>query len=714
MQDVRTLADALRAQGAASRHRRLLVLQGDRGWAREGAVEASAGATLWLARSAPGDAEALFGRASRGALGRGLDTVVVDLHDGLDPEAVGAAVGAVRAGGLLVLLLPRGEELAKDPLATRLVVQPFVRSDVGRAFVDRFLTALSRSPSVCWLSQGRTTGLPQAGPEAPPLVPAEDGCWTSDQSTAVTALTSSPEPVVLVSDRGRGKSSALGLAAAALLAAEPTLQVTVTGPGALAVQPVFERAAERGAAAERLRFARPDVLLTEPRAGDLLLVDEAAALPVPALERLLATHPRVAFATTVHGYEGTGRGFALRFRGVLDRERPGWREVQLQEPIRWASGDPVEAWAFDALLLAAEAAPARDVRDAAVGSVSAVRLERAHLAADEHQLRELFGLLVLAHYRTTPTDLRRLLDAPNLEVFALKHGGHVVAAALVAREGGFDEAGAEVLCVGRERPRGHMLPEVLATQLGRRAGATLTSARVVRIAVHPALWGRGLGSCLLGAVAAQARADGASLLGTGFGVTERLVRFWRRAGLAPVRLGLLPGAASGVRSIVMLQGLDPAGRELPAATHARFGDQLPDLLGDPLRGLDPELALRLLDGATTGPALDAQDRAELFASIFGPRVADATIRPVFDLVRAGLADRSARAGLTDEQRRLLLLRVVQRRRWPEVAERMGVPRDEAMRALRVALMPLARHYFADETGEAARRYGRVAEGDDGA
>jgi tRNA(Met) cytidine acetyltransferase len=65
-------------------------------------------------------------------------------------------------------------------------------------------------------------------------------------------------------------------------------------------------------------------------------------------------------------------------------------------------------------------------------AIEAVALDRDALVADETQLREFFGLLVHAHYRTTPGDLHRLLDAPNLRLHALRHRGQVVAACLLA------------------------------------------------------------------------------------------------------------------------------------------------------------------------------------------------------------------------------------------------------------------------------------------
>lgn len=69
-----------------------------------------------------------------------------------------------------------------------------------------------------------------------------------------------------------------------------------------------------------------------------LLIDEAAAIPTPLLQRLIAAFPHVLMTTTVQGYEGTGRGFLLKFCTAL----PDCRIHRLDRPLRWASGDPLE------------------------------------------------------------------------------------------------------------------------------------------------------------------------------------------------------------------------------------------------------------------------------------------------------------------------------------------------------------------------------------
>ena len=129
-------------------------------------------------------------------------------------------------------------------------------------------------------------------------------------------------PFVLTADRGRGKSASLGIAAASLIK-EGAEQIIVTAPSMAAADVIFRHAADRlGVAIEKagvirwrnslLMFKAPDELANQQEPCDLLLVDEAAAIPAPLLKRLLNAYARIVFSSTIHGYEGTGRGFSVR------------------------------------------------------------------------------------------------------------------------------------------------------------------------------------------------------------------------------------------------------------------------------------------------------------------------------------------------------------------------------------------------------------------
>ena len=256
------------------------------------------------------------------------------------------------------------------------------------------------------------------------------GALTSCQVSAVEAVRKvvtghRKRPLVLTADRGRGKSAALGLAAASLLA-ERNIKIVVTAPSYLASQTVFQHvAAQFGLPFSNqkqlevgkgsIEFIAPDALLSELPSADVVLVDEAAAIPAPILQSLLQTFNRLVFSSTIHGYEGTGRGFAVKFRQQLDSIMPQWRGVEMKQAIRWADNDPLEQWVFNALLLDAEIATiGLDVANAQYEYLDKVQLLRS-----PSLLSSLFGLLINAHYQTSPADLVNLLDDRCLTCMAM-------------------------------------------------------------------------------------------------------------------------------------------------------------------------------------------------------------------------------------------------------------------------------------------------------
>lgn len=646
----------------------------------------------------PGVSPVKAGRAAE-ILGREFDAVVLDARDGLDADALGAVAGTIRAGGALVLVTPLMEAWPhyRDPEYARLGVA--AGEQVGGGFLRRLVRVIRRHPHVRLLPGGLPLNL---APQRRAQAGAADGCCTEDQRGAVRELVHlghgrARRPVVLSADRGRGKSAALGLAAAQLLR-DGYGRIVVTGPRPAVAEQVFVHAARRlpgaEAAAGRLRiaggelvFRMPDELAGDeaPDAARVLLVDEAAAIPAPLLERLLARYPRIAFATTVHGYEGTGRGFAVRFHEVLNRRTPQWRRRFLRTPIRWAEGDPLERFVSDALLLDAAAAPDAVAAAAEPDSLALVALPRARLLQREGLLRELFGLLVLAHYRTRPFDLRVLLDTPNVRLFVGLQQGHVVAAALVAIEGGFDAATARAIGSGRRRPQGHLMPETLAAHLGLQDAAQRVGARVVRVAVHPQARRRGLGTHLIAALPVLLT-EPVEYWGSCFGATAPLLRFWRGAGYVPVRLSVTRGAASGAHSALVLGGGGELAGTLRRRARRRMAGQLPAQLADPLARLEPEVAAALLDGLGEAGAVPGEDDwRDAVAFVAGHRMFEVVPGSLSRLALWALS-RRCDGTLGEAERDALILKLLQKRGWPACARALGVAgRGQVLALMRAAI-----------------------------
>ena len=723
------LATKLKARASVSNQRLALVLAGSGGWTLSAALAAlptDAGEpVVWLSeRAVPG--RCLPVSRGDGLLGSEVDVLIYDAHSGFDPDSFGAALGALRGGGLLLLLTPDLESWPRvpDPQAARVAVHPLVASQVTARFLSRFARALTRSDGVVLLSEAdpipHEPNLHELISHAPPSSTAAlatvsgpgGDCRTPDQVRALEAILATARgrarrPLVLFSDRGRGKSSVLGIAIARLLEQERR-SILVTAPRRSAVDPLFRHAARllpsarvqanrishRGALME---FLPPDALCRFPRVADLLLVDEAAGIPTPLLEDLLRRHPRVVFATTVQGYEGTGRGFEVRFRRTLDRLTPNWREMRMETPIRWAPDDPLERLANHALLLNAAPADEGQVALALPRTCRFERLDRDALADDETTLSQLFGLLVLAHYQTRPMDLRHLLDGPNVRVYALFHQGKVVATALVAIEGGFEPDLSRDIFEGRRRPRGHLLPQTLCAHAGIQEATALRFARVIRIAVHPAAQGRGLGRHLLERVVAEACAEGLDLAGSSFGATKGLLDFWGHCGFRPVHMGTSRNAASGAHAAVVLHPLSPAGESLQELALERSGRRLPSLLAEPLRDLEPEIAGCLLGQAQRDEwSPDPRERRELEAFAFALRSYEAALPLLARLVSARIGEALRTGRIDDSERDVLVCKPLQHRDWSETARLLDLTgRAQIIALLRTAAGKLIEHCEPD-------------------
>ncbi|NHX32963.1 tRNA(Met) cytidine acetyltransferase, partial [Escherichia coli] len=214
-------------------------------------------------------------------------------------------------------------------------------------------------------------------------------------------------------------------------------------------------------AGKKINFWSPDSLLAYCRSNenitaDWLIIDEASAIPNYILRELVGYFPRVLLTTTVDGYEGTGRGFTLKFCASLAH----FTLLQLDNPMRYAANDPLELWVNEALLLQEPA-----TQTVFAGNIEYKALTQASLAENNEQLKAFYGLLMSAHYRTSPLDLRRLLDAQQQHFMVAKTESHNCAylgALWMVDEGQLTESLSWQIWAGLRRPRGNLVVQSLA------------------------------------------------------------------------------------------------------------------------------------------------------------------------------------------------------------------------------------------------------------
>ncbi len=666
----------------SDRHRRCIVLEGSPLETLKQAVELTSrlepATVLWVVhRNEDGDrtrhteSGIVSPRKARSLLGRSFSAVILDAHDGLDPDLLAICHGFVLGGGALVLRL--GKTLpAPDPTLAAL---PFGPTDVGLRFERRARQRLAPFH----------TDITPLTP--PPHIPA----GTAEQAALVQRLVDlvldHSGPIAITADRGRGKSSALGLALAEIARRRPTLSFVITADDPDAVRETFrffDGTTDNLELHPRWRFL--EALLSGPTVP-LVVIDEAARVPVPVLNRLAERHPRLLCLTTVHGYEGTGRGFVLRFLARLERRlepTAPLHRLTLSEPIRWSSGCPLERLVSDLLLLSAEPAPLDDTADDTTFEI----LDRQALSSNDARLGDLFGLLVHAHYRTTPGDLMRLLDAPNLAIHAAVTGRRIIAACLVAFEGGLAPELCARVAAGKERLRAHALADALVAHLGETDAGSLRMVRSVRIATHPGLRRKGLARQLVEHVHASYRVD---LFGTLFGADSDLIAFRRSLGYRVVRVSASRNARTGEPSVMMLRPVSDAARRLVEHLESELAQELPAQLelleSDGILfddGLAESLGEDLPSVALRSPE---EDEACVLAYLESPRTFEAHANTIARWVKR---HRQALDALPPEMRTLLEARVLSRLSWPEAQRLAGLPTiPAAMRLLRRALRAMA-------------------------
>ena len=488
-----------------------------------------------------------------------------------------------------------------------------------------------------------------------------------------------------------------------------------------------------------IQYFRPDET-DKFQSAEIVAIDEAAAIPLPTVKALMTqtSGDRLTFmSSTVNGYEGTGRALSLKLiqelRGRRNTQheaanaaasaiagpRQGGKseakvheqrwaaasqavasssnnsgplsEVQLSTPIRYADGDPVEAWLNNLLCLDCESestlklvggAPAP--ADCELYSVDRDALFSFHTLSEAF-LQKVMGLYCSAHYKNTPNDLQMLSDAPAHSLFVLLSPSaeqdansipDVLAVIQVALEGKISRKAVEAQLARGHRSAGDLIPWTISQQFGDSKFAQLSGARIVRVAVHPAVQSMGYGSRAMELLfrfyngemislanddddddpsdaedaknendeddeSDDAENDGNGIrreklkprkelpplllplteieaprtldwIGTSFGLTLQLHKFWCRAGMRMLYLRQTKNELTGEHSAIMVRSL-PKRTGFDEAWLPSFNSDLRrrfiSLLGGAFRDMKIRLCVSVLEAMTNVPTPKGAKRA---------------------------------------------------------------------------------------------------------
>lgn len=576
-------------------------------------------------------------------LGVTVQILVLDLTKDLKPNDVGRLVGIVEGGGLIIFIAPPWstwdsyKTIFKETLTVPQYPEP------RHVFISWFKRKLLEHEGIGIYDADRDKVLKKPSIEREfkeyvrsISIPSErlfqrevyEHALTMDQVNVLKILEYFYEKpgkgekkiFVLTADRGRGKSCAIGIGLVGLAMlfrkVKPRFRALITAPSPSNVQSLmmlamrvldklqykYEVVKKAGyiveIRGERLSIEYWEPLVIPKLKSDIVVVDEAAGIHVPLLYKILESHNRLVFSTTVHGYEGAGRGFSVRFlKRLKSMENIQLYQYEMTEPIRYNYNDPIEEWQFKTLLLDAEPAEldVKDLEDIEAKRLVYVKYDVEKLFENEKELRELFGIYVLAHYRNEPDDLGMLADAPHHVIRAVKtRTGKIVCAIQIAEEGPIDQKMIDELLKGGKIP-GNIIPDRFLKHVRLVEFANTRGWRIVRIATHPAVQSKGIGSWAIERILEEVKLNGLDWLGAGFGVTEELLRFWIRNGFSVVHISPDRNPVSGEYTVLVLKPANEKTVDLVNIAKLEFKLKLLNSLGINYRELEPGVAYLILN-----------------------------------------------------------------------------------------------------------------------
>ncbi|KAL1567967.1 RNA cytidine acetyltransferase 1-like [Salvia divinorum] len=473
-----------------------------------------------------------------------LYTMVMDVHERFRTESHSLATGRFNERFLLSLAsckscIVMDDELNILPISSHIksITQLPVQEDSeGLSEAERELKSLKEQLN------GET-----------PVGPLIRKCCTMDQGKAVVAFLDAildknlRRTVALLAGRGRGKSAALGLAIAGAVAAGYS-NIFVTAPSPENLKTLFEFVCKGFNMLEYMEHMDYDVVKStnpdfkkatvriniykqhrqtiqyiQPHEHEklsqveLLVIDEAAAIPLPIVKSLLGPY-LVFLSSTVNGYEGTGRSLSLKLLQQLEEQdrisskrvdttvSGRFKKIELSEAIRYASGDPIESWLHTLLCLDVTNSVPSISRLPPPSECDLYYVNRDTLFSyhrdSELFLQRMMALYVASHYKNSPNDLQLIADAPAHHLFVLlgpvdeskNNLPDILCVIQICFEGQISRKSALRSLSDGHQPSGDQIPWKFCEQFRETVFPSLSGARIVRIATHPSAMRLGYGS----------------------------------------------------------------------------------------------------------------------------------------------------------------------------------------------------------------------------
>ncbi len=373
--------------------------------------------------------------------------------------------------------------------------------------------------------------------------------------------------LLLYGDRGRGKSSILGLYGAYILARNSGAFI-ITSRNLESIQSFYKMLTrgldvlginyvvyEKNGLITSVSTGKSTIRYVKPwrvagtKLNKPLLVDEAAGVGVARIRRWYNKIGKIIASTTIHGYEGSGRVLLKYIEELMKKTMT----IKLRLPIRYYPNDPLEKTLYKLFHLDAEPA---EINYEEIKSYEPEYLEISidELVNNYELLRKTYGLLVTAHYRNEPDDLVLLLDTNVFKIRALTVEGQVIGVAQIRPENLGEE---------NEKNITHKILERLCVAQYYKVRKHEVW-RIVRIAITPPLQRKGYGSIFLKHIEEEARKNSIDSIGAIFSGFQT-IKFWIKNNYYPIYISPRYNKVTGEKNIAVIKPLNKLSEKIIVA-----------------------------------------------------------------------------------------------------------------------------------------------------
>ncbi|ARM76233.1 tRNA(Met) cytidine acetyltransferase TmcA [Acidianus manzaensis] len=656
--------------------------------------------------------------SSENYLGNTYDLVILDLVDNFQPNYIGRLVDLARGGGLIILY-------TNDLVTNKIFRNSIIRNGkISNIYENRFKRKLHDHQGIFIVEQDTYTANIFSGNVKKPekiipnriLMPKElhELTISQDQIKALDGIKyiirGGKRIVAITAPRGRGKSAVTGLGLAGII--KENLEdnfdsdIVVTAPSIASSSQIMEFAKKGLEALDiefdeeksdlgftrsiegkkfRIIYKPPDAAVESK--GNLIVVDEAAAIGMNFLIHTLRKWRKIILVTTTHGYEGTGKTF-LRYLNELIKEKKipvNW--ITMEKPLRYAEGDPIESWLYDALVLNADITPLpKDIKIAEYETQ-----DKESLFNQDEKLSQVYGILVTAHYRNNPDDLMIMADGVHhtIKTISTCEGKYYIAVAQVSEEGELSDSLIDTALRGGTFD-GDLIPDRILKHGRIRDFGKLKGWRIVRIAVTPEFQGKGFGSKLLQLISENSNVD---WIGSSFMGDPKVLNFWIKNGFIPVHVSPRKNEKFGDFPVIVIKPISEKAKEILSIISFIFKERLLQTLHDIYFNMSPQLARLLLKGNPSVKEFKINKiylaKALAFLQGSSPYEASADAIHLLTLKYFWSTDKL----LDPEEEIILIGKVLQGKPWGVISSESGINRTTMSEFIYSAIAKIIKKYY---------------------